>query len=165
MKAVTLCIIFSLVAYQMINAQSDMENKPTKNTYSKLPAGPEVFGVFDGRTPCQEIAKELQQNTSPDCFKLKWRFVLYQDPTTKKPTRFTIASTFHRTVNQKGTWSIVRGTNQNKDAVVFHLAPEDGKAPLYLLKGDENVLFFLDHSKNLLAGNAQFSYTLNRVGN
>lgn len=31
------------------------------------------------------------------------------------------------------------------------------------MKGDDNVLFFLDQDKNLLTGNNLFNYTLNRV--
>lgn len=30
------------------------------------------------------------------------------------------------------------------------------------MKGDDNVLFFLDKDRNLLVGNSDFSYTLNR---
>lgn len=37
------------------------------------------------------------------------------------------------------------------------------KSYLYLLKGDDNVLFILDENKELRVGNEDFSYTLNRV--
>ena len=165
MKVFNLLLMITLLASRLVSAQPDDENKPTKNTYSKLPAGPDVYGVFDGRTPCKEIARELHHAFGPDCFKLKWRIVLYQDATRKAPTHFTIASTFHRTENQKGTWTILHGTTGDPKAIIFRLTPAGDEVPLYLLKGDDNVLFFLDSNKKLLAGNSDFSYTLNRVEN
>lgn len=165
MKVFNLLLTITLLTSQLVSAQPDDENKPTKNVYSKLPAGPEVYGVFDGRTPCEEISRALRHAFPSDCFKLKWRIVLYQDPITKAPTHFTIASTFHRTENQKGKWTILSGTSRDAEDVVFRLTPAGDEASLYLLKGDDNVLFFLDNNKKLLVGNGDFSYTLNRVEN
>ena len=43
--------------------------------------------------------------------------------------------------------------------------PNPGKpqgSPAFL-KADDNILFFLNKDRNLMVGNADFSYTLNRV--
>jgi hypothetical protein len=45
---------------------------------------------------------------------------------------------------------------------VYRLTPGSNGTALYLLKGDNNVLFFLDQKEQLLVGNLYFSYTLNR---
>lgn len=64
----------------------------------------------------------------------------------------------------KGKWHIIQGTPNDLQAIVFQL-DLDPTTFLYLLKGDENVLFILDKHKNFLIGNANHSYTLNREGN
>jgi hypothetical protein len=43
------------------------------------------------------------------------------------------------------------------------LEESDGKPALFLQKGDDNVLYFLDPEKKLMTGNYDFSYALNRV--
>jgi hypothetical protein len=47
--------------------------------------------------------------------------------------------------------------------VVYALAYGEPNQVLYLYKGDENVLFILDEKREFLAGDKDFSYTLNRV--
>ena len=44
-----------------------------------LAGGPTVHGVFEGRTPCQGIARDLKIEAHPACEKLKWRVTLYQE--------------------------------------------------------------------------------------
>ena len=64
----------------------------------------------------------------------------------------------------KGKWFILQGTPTDPRATVFQVEL-DAKTSLFLLKGDDNVLFILDRNKNFLLGNARFSYTLNRARN
>ena len=64
----------------------------------------------------------------------------------------------------QGKWHIIQGTPNDPQAIVFQL-DLDANTFLYLLKGDENVLFILDKNKSFLIGNADHSYTLNREGN
>ena len=123
-------------------------------------ASPQV--VFDGRTPCQEIAKEYQWNAGDECFKLKWRLTLYRDPKTGKPTTYSIQKTLHRTEPIEGSWIEVTGTKKDPKALIFKLDPDRPDTSLSFLVGDENVLFFLDKENRLFGGNADFSYTLNR---
>ncbi len=42
------------------------------------------------------------------------------------------------------------------------MTPDKQAYSLYLLKGDDNILFFVDPNGRLLVGNEDFSYTLNR---
>jgi hypothetical protein len=41
-------------------------------TLSPVSTGPTVFGVFDGRTPCQGIARDLQIQVAAGCAKSKF---------------------------------------------------------------------------------------------
>jgi hypothetical protein len=57
-------------------------------------------------------------------------------------------------------FSIIR--NAEDGTVIYHLSATATEADLYLLKGDDNVLFFLGQDRRALVGNIDFSYTLNR---
>jgi hypothetical protein len=122
-----------------------------------------VFGVFEGRSPCQELARELNTDVSPDCFKLKWKLTLYKDAHTGKPAMYKIEGTLYRKETREGKWEVIKGTKANPHAVVYKLEPGNSQGTIFFLKGDDNILFFLDADDNLLAGNSHFSYTLNRV--
>lgn len=109
-----------------------------------------------------------------DCPKLKWRLVLYRDPVTFQPATYTLLlsgggdvvkqpdGSTHQQKILEGTWTTVKGMRSVPDAVVYKLTVE-ANAYLYLLRGDENVLFVLDENKEFRVGNESFSYTLNRV--
>ena len=60
----------------------------------------------------------------------------------------------------KGKWEIFRGKDGR---VIYKLDPDKGNFATYLVKVDDNTLFFTDADGNLLVGNKNFSYTLNRV--
>jgi hypothetical protein len=128
-----------------------------------LATGPTVFGVFEGRSPCHGIARELKLPQHAGCHKVKWRVTLYQDPKTSAPTTYKVEGTLHRQSAREGTWSIVRGAKTDPNAVVCQLNPTPTEAPLLLLKADDNILFFLNQDREPMVGHAEFSYTLNRV--
>ena len=142
-------VILTCAAFFM--STSSMENERAEK----------VFGIFVGRTPCRELVKQLQIQT-PDCMKLKWKLTLYQDAS-GKPSTYHLARTGHRQSLIEGKWVIIKGTPSDAEAIIYQLDPGMPDRSLLLLKGDENVLFFLDHSRNLLVGNEEFSYTLNRT--
>ena len=127
-----------------------------------IATGPHVYGVFAGRTPCQEFIKELNLDANPNCIKRKMYIKLYQDPVTGKPTTYETKGMGKW--SGKGKWFILQGTPTDPRATVFQIEL-DAKTSLFLLKGDDNVLFILDRNKNFLTGNAKFSYTLNRARN
>jgi hypothetical protein len=138
-------------------AQPDMPYR-----ISPLATGPTVFGVFEGRTPCQGIARELKISVDAACTKAKWRVSLYQNPETLAPTTYKVEGSLHRRGAREGNWTLIRGTQKGPNAIVYRLAPTKTEPALFLLKGDDNVLFFLDQDRNPLVGHGDFSYTLNR---
>jgi hypothetical protein len=127
-----------------------------------IATGPHVYGVFAGRTACQELLTELDMDASPECIKRKMNIILYQDSSTGKPTTYETKGMGKW--SGKGNWFILQGTPTDPRATIFQVEL-DAKTSLFLLKGDDNVLFILDRNKNFLLGNAKFSYTLNRARN
>jgi hypothetical protein len=138
-------------------------NQPSvSSSRTRIPEGPSVYGVFVGRTACQELITELSMPKSEECAKRKMGFTLYQDPVTHEPTTYELRGLGKW--SGTGKWRIVRGTASNPDATVFQLLL-DANTSLNLLKEDDNVLFVLDRSKAFLVGNAKYSYTMNRAKN
>jgi hypothetical protein len=155
MKWITLLLI--ACASQWAVAQS-----VSTNFWKTIRMGPDVYGYFEGRSPCQEIVRLLNTPDRDACIKIKWQLILYQDPVTRAPTRYALGGFAWRNPPKTGKWAIVKGTKEDPNAVVFQLDPEDAGGFLSFQKVDENILFFLDKERNLLVGNSQFSYTLNR---
>ncbi|GAA4454340.1 hypothetical protein GCM10023189_20650 [Nibrella saemangeumensis] len=128
-------------------------------------SGPSVAGVFQGRFPCSEIAKDWKVTVGPECIKVKWGLTLYQDPNTHEPTTYHLRGTLNRSAAREGKWAIVRGTKTDPNAIVYQLDSDKPDVSVYLLKGDDNVLFILDQQRNFRVGDENLSYTLNRVVN
>lgn len=126
-------------------------------------ASANVVGVFDGRTPCRDLASQLDEKIATECIKIKWRLILYKDSiTTNSGTYELFGFVYKKDRPRLGKWYLIKGTKSNSDAMVYQLE-QPGRAPLFLMKADDNILFFLDKEKNLMVGNRDFSYTLNRV--
>jgi len=128
---------------------------------SPLAKGPSVFGVFEGRSPCHGIAGELKMAQHAGCTKAKWRVTLFQDPETRIPTTYKVEGTLFRRTPREGSWVAGRAA-KDPNATVYELKGAGTQPPLLLLKGDDNVLFFLNANREPMTGNADFSYTLNR---
>lgn len=163
-KLPSLFVIAFIVLPQVLHAQVMMvsANRPgPTSSRTRLPDGDSVYGVFVGRTPCQELMKEMNAERK-GCIKRKIGLTLYQDPVTRKPTSYELRGMGKWT--GKGTWRSVQGAPHDPRATVFEIRL-DSNTFLYLLKGDDNVLFVLDRNRNFLTGNANFSYTLNRARN
>jgi hypothetical protein len=139
-------------------AQSD-----SPGFWKAIPRGPQVHGYFEGRSPCQEIARLLNVPGRESCIKIKWQLILFQDPATGIPTTYALGGFAWRNPPRTGKWAIARGTKEDPNAVVYQLDPGEPQGFLSFLKADENILLFLDRDRNLLIGNSRFSYTLNRV--
>lgn len=130
--------------------------KPAANSTRYKTGQTLTAGRFVGRTPCQELAAQIREPATPECIKIKWSLVL------KKDNTYAITGfAFKRDKPHTGKWRITKGIPVNPDASVLQLDVADGKT-FYFLVGDNNVLFFLDQQKNLMVGNYDFSYTLNR---
>jgi hypothetical protein len=147
-------------AYVLTSAYAKHYSKNVLPPHKELKSS-SIYGDFEGRIPCQEIARELNLKVSAACDKRKVAPTLYQDSITHKPTSYKIRGMGEKT--GEGKWHIIKGSTKDKRTVYFQL--DMGDKVLYLYKGDENVLFFLDKNKNFLPGNAKFSYTLNRIRN
>ena len=88
---------------------------------------------------------------------------LFQNAQTGEPTTYKVEGTLHRTSAREGSWRIVRGKGFEPSPVVYELEATATEAPMRLARGDDRVLFFRGTDGNLLVGNSDFSYTLNRV--
>lgn len=141
-------------------------NVPSKsNSRSRLAEGPNVWGVFEGRVHCQSMAEVMHIQMAPNCEKLKWRFSFFVDPKTKQPATYKWEGSLYREKVREGKWTILKGTADDPDATVIQLDPDHPERSIFLLKGDENVLFVLDGSKKLMVGGDYLSYTFNRTVN
>ena len=145
---------YSLSRKQVSTTRSGHLPSFSRTELSKFPTEVE----FVGRTPCEEIAREYKWAVGNECFKLKWKLVLFRDPKTGEPTTYDLQRTLHRAEPIKGKWTIVNGPKH----MVYRLDPDKLDLSISFLAGDENVLFFLDKENRLFVGNADFSYTLNR---
>jgi hypothetical protein len=155
----------NLASHTETPGDRDQVNNAPEISYkiSPMATGPTVFGVFEGRTPCQGISRELKKEAHPGCIKSKWRVTLYKNPETSVPTTCKVEGSLFREGAREGTWSIARGAAMDANATVYQLNATPTQPTLLLLKGDDNVLFFLNQNRELLVGHAEFSYTLNRA--
>ena len=113
--------------------------------------------VFYGRTRCGDFSIN---RPGPACIKMKWLIVFYankNEPTTYLLNRSSMLPLEYP--GKKGTWKIISGQDGR---IIYELTPDKETTPTYLLKLDEGVLIFTDAKGNLLVGNHDFSYTLNR---
>ena len=120
--------------------------------------------IYDGRTPCQEIAIEhTEMNAATSCFKIKWRLTLNRDSITNQPTTCTIRSIVNNQPRDvSGKWEIIKGTATNPDAIIYKIKADNLSEPILLFAGDENILFFLDKNYKPFIGNEDFSFAMNK---
>src|SRR4030095_642800 len=128
-----------------------------------LPTGPSLYGVFEGRPLCQEMASQINVDMTPACTHLKWRLILSVAPTTANPPTFTSYLGLYGRTPHKGNWSFKKGRAFDKNTTLIVLDYDKPVESFTLMKGDENVLFILDQHNQFRIGDMNFSYTLNRV--
>ena len=120
-----------------------------------------VEAAFEGRTPCQELAKMMGLNKSAACDKMKWYIIFVVDSITRKPSHYLKGGrAYKRETMDNGKWETFIGKDGR---IMYKLDPDKNNASTYLVKVDENILMFTDPEGNLMVGNKNFSYTLNRV--
>ena len=162
-KIYPMCLLLAMVipVYPAEPALSSVDSSEMSSTNSQadIPTGPNVFGVFWGRTPCHGIAREMNLTVSDECIKRKWKVVFYQDPVTHAPTTYSLFGSGYRAVPRTGKWAMVKGSGTDPAATVYQL----DKDFLSFLKLDDNVLLFLGQDGKPLVGNIYFSYALNRA--
>jgi hypothetical protein len=136
----------------------------TTNFWRTTPrSGPNIHGYYEGRSPCREISSLLNVPRSDECIKIKWQLILFRDPVTHAPTTFALGGLAWRNPPKTGKWSIIKGSKEDPDAVVYQFDSDDQNGFLSFLKADDNILLFLDKNRELLVGDERFSYTLNRA--
>jgi NlpE N-terminal domain len=142
---------------------STVESSAPTPSVPPVTADSVVLGAFVGRSPCRDAAIQLNKAVKADCVKVKWDLTLYRNPSTLTPTTYKLKGTFYRERIREGKWTIVRGIKVNPDAIVYQLDPDKPQESLSFFKAADNILFFLDKERNLLIGNGDFSYTLNKA--
>jgi len=150
-----LLLIFILILATGCNTQPDTPATVEPWYPATNKNGDEVFAVFESRIPCD------------DCEKIKFALALYEDSKTQQPTTYQMARVYvakgnDRTINT-GTWTIIRGTSLDSQAVVYRL---DANAPdefQYFWVIGKDILFILDQEMNPRVGTAGYSYALNRI--
>ena len=142
------------------------------------PTGSSNFGVFVASSPCDAASRPLLKiPEAADCELIKWRLTLYQDPGTLTPSTYELTYTYGlpqqgtnglsrggTKVERKGRWAIVRGAKADAEASVYRLDQDRPQESVSFLKVDHNLIHLLDQDGSLVAGNAGWSYTLNRAG-
>jgi hypothetical protein len=141
---------------------------------SKVPASllttvtSDTIGVFDGRTICSTEHLELNGISAASCQRIKWRLILYQDPKKNTPTTFQLIVVYvgisDTVYTRTGNWEMIQGRETGSSTFVYLLRPNGRGSQEFLafLRADDNILFFLDRDWNLMVGNGDHSYTLNR---
>lgn len=104
--------------------------------------------VYVGRTPCIPV---IDKQTGNDCYKQKWKIVLYVNKS------FELRGTLTDHKVKKGNYVM---TKNREGKALYHLQYDDEH--LYLQPLSTNLLAFTNNTGDLLVGNADFSYTLNR---
>jgi hypothetical protein len=117
-----------------------------------------LIGVFEGRTPCGSIANDFTQFPAANCEKVKWEVTLRRDA--RSPTSGTYSYRGTRST-RSGHWLLHRGAAHDPAATVYRLHYGSGRT-LPLLSIDDRVLLLLDEDLRVLAGDASWSYALNR---
>jgi hypothetical protein len=141
-----------LLFHLQLNAQTAAKDNIISEsiTFTDPPAGAAIYGIFEGRTPCHPISQQLGA------------VIFYRDTLTLAPATFTLTTELFDRRPLKGKWEIVK-SKENTTAILLALYYSPDRKPLYLLKGNDNVLFILNNSLQLLVGDQDFSFTLNRV--
>lgn len=112
--------------------------------------------VFEGRTPCGVPGIIPDGKT---CYKLKWRVVLYAGKEINKGSYRVFGTGYREDGGLRGSWEMIT-SDDGKNIYQFYDGNE--KVFMRLLKLDEGVVIFIDEKRNLLVGDHDFSYTLNR---
>lgn len=140
-----------------LNSKAREKSKDFNYTATSATSAPLM--AFEGRTPCLEITAELGRDPTDPCYKKKWYVVLFADAD-GKPTYYLEGGIGYRKMTMtKGHWEII----QKNDRTIYKLQVPTRPLPIHLLRADDNILFFTDQEGNLLVGDDDFSYTLNRT--
>lgn len=123
-----------------------------------VPSVDSLLGVFEGRTPCGDIANEFTGFPAQGCEKIKWRLTLYRNPATGRATTYLYEGTRS---TRRGSWRIEHDAGPER-RVLYHLEYGTPAKLLSVLSVEANVLLLLDRNLRVLVGDASWSYALKR---
>jgi hypothetical protein len=149
----------SFAVIEKLKAAAEPSTDPAQQ-FAPLATGAKVFGVYEGRTPC-DISQTLKIDAPTDCGKVRWRLTLFQDTKSRALTTYRLESALLESTRE-GAVSQLDGTPFDPLAKVLKLEVSDSREPVYLLRADDGVLLFLDSAGKLGLGNRDFNYVLNR---
>lgn len=132
-------------------------------TLQPLAPGPNVAGVFEGRTSCG-MAQVFGMVVPPGCRKLKWRLTLFRDLEARTYT-YRLEGSLFPTGAREGKAAPQIGTEVIPEAKVFRLEPPEGGRPVLIWPADNNVMLILDETGKPGPGSRDFGYALNRRNN
>jgi len=149
----------SFAVIDKLKAAAEPSIDPARK-FVPLATGPKVFGVYEGRTPC-DVSLTLKLDAPADCGKVRWRLTLFQDAKSRALTNYRLESALLSGARE-GAVSHLDGTPFDPLAKVLKLEGAGSQEPVYLLRADDDVLLFLDSTGKLGLGNRDFNYVLNR---
>ena len=127
--------------------------------------------VFEGRAPCNIQLRALNNISAEGCQLVKCQLKLYRDANNASSGNFHLNTIYVGKGDTKysntGKWTIAKDAKADARSIIYQLetGPGQPQVSIMLLKGDDNILFFLDKDKNFLVGDNYTSYTLNRNKN
>lgn len=141
-----------------LNNKAPQKSSGFNYTSKQTPLPYEV--AFQGRTPCREISEVMGLPIRAECIKKKWYVILFTDSATGKPSYYLQGGRqYRKETMDRGKWEVI----QKGGRTMYKLTAEKYPKAIYLVRADDNILFFTDAEGNLLVGNEDFSYTLNRA--
>jgi len=131
-----------------------MTRVPASEVYLKQPvAAFKDSIVFEGRTPCKGIEEMMMGISRPECYKKKWLVYLYKSNPDATSGNYKIGSNGAYT----GKWKL----KESNGKTIYRLGLNNGRS-LSLLQVDKNIIYLMDTKGELMVGNHDFSYSLNR---
>ena len=133
---------------------------------------------FVGSTPgdVRSIAFVGGLATNAPCHCVTWHLTLFTNQQTRLPSTYTLVAKYGLpgrndpnqledgpTVKLEGNWETLRGSAANPQATVYRIHNKSGRT-MSLVRVGKHLLHFSDSENRLMAGNAGWSYTLNRKG-
>jgi hypothetical protein len=170
-------ILISITACTKVNSSASNipTIPPTISTVEKTDT--EMFGVFEGITPCSSLTTPLPQiPKDSDCEQMIWKIVLYHDAVSGMPTTYELNSAYGLSqpnsnglagggteVVMTGIWEIIKGNTAYPNAIIYQLNSDQPRDSVSLIKISDDVLHILSEDGMLLVGHGAWSYTLNRT--
>lgn len=110
--------------------------------------------VFEGRTPCKGIEEMMMGTSRQDCYKKKWLVYLYKNNPAATSGTYRIGSTAGA---YTGKWKLKDGSVKT----IYLLDLNNGRS-LSLLQVDKDIVYLMNTKGELMVGDHDFSYSLNR---